>query len=698
MTTLKPPKPTHQYQYSYRSLYLSAIGWIQLIAYWSYYVQFPGLLSSSGIEPVHRVFSRAAPSLHQAWIQSGQKIDEDSLCELLALSGMILAALIASGWCQHAVLFAANVAIYGLLVRTGGTFYSFQWDTLLLETTTVTCLTYAPWWRFRPVDNDQSPVAAIPLRFLLFKLMFMSGIVKLQAHCPTWEHLTALEYHFATQCLPGPLAWHAHQLHPFLLRLGVAITLWIELPATLLLVLPLKSVRRVGALLQLSLQVLIILTGNYNFFNLLTMALCIPVWEEEEQQNNNNNTDDARANKKQTTTTILWVLVEQLFCWTFLLGTFFSMFRIVHVGPDQNLNIVLLQDSMWIQPQVFLPWVPGGTLVLIAVTTLVTTTTPRPSKIFHGLVCFLVVGIVALPIFHQIPLGDNQTLRPGPWFRTYIQPYWLVHGYGLFRRMTGVGTVPRGATGWAGLPPSAVARPEIILEGLFAVDNDEGEKEWHELDMFRWKPGAVNAMPRQMAPHQPRLDWQMWFAALGNINHNPWLVHLIQKILEGCEPVMDLVGAASPSMKQLQKIRGKLYHYDFTRLNTTWSRTIPGVEILPPSDDSNLLVPSKVWSRKLVHEYLPPVGTKELKEFLRLHGYKRYCVDPKQRCARHHANPWCPIATSIRQFRIYLLIPSTLVLLVLSRLWRRQRLVPRQDSPVTHKQKRGDSLEEKKNQ
>ena len=52
------------------------------------------------------------------------------------------------------------------------------------------------------------------VRFVLFKLMVMSGTVKLQAQCPTWTDLTALNYHFATQCLPTPIAWCALTHHP----------------------------------------------------------------------------------------------------------------------------------------------------------------------------------------------------------------------------------------------------------------------------------------------------------------------------------------------------------------------------------------------------------------------------------------------------------------------------------------------------
>ena len=169
--------------------------------------------------------------------------------------------------------------LYSFLVKLGGTFYSFQWDILLLEAGWITALCYAPWKRHRDA-NSSSNIGKWPIRFLLFKLMFMSGVVKIQSECPTWLNLTALEYHFATQCLPSPLSWYAHQLPPLLLRFAVAITLFIEIPISLLLIAPIELWRKMGAKLQILLQITIILTGNYNFFNLLTIALCIPCFEK----------------------------------------------------------------------------------------------------------------------------------------------------------------------------------------------------------------------------------------------------------------------------------------------------------------------------------------------------------------------------------------------------------------------------------
>ena len=89
------------------------------------------------------------------------------------------------------------------------------------------------------------------LRAQWVKFMVCSGAVKVTADCPTWKSLTALEYHFASTCLPTAEAWLHHSLPPFLLRLATAIMFLCELVAPWLLLAPITPVRRLGVLVQL---------------------------------------------------------------------------------------------------------------------------------------------------------------------------------------------------------------------------------------------------------------------------------------------------------------------------------------------------------------------------------------------------------------------------------------------------------------
>ncbi|KAL7536270.1 hypothetical protein ACHAXR_007036, partial [Thalassiosira sp. AJA248-18] len=493
-------------------LYLKFLGFIYTIAFLSYYVQYPALSSRSGIEPSEDIFREAFPRIYHNMVEKGYS-DTDSFVELLNVLGLILSVAIASGVVQHGILFLAVTSIYHFLVILGTSFYTFQWDILLVETGFLTGLCFAPWRTLTLQCNtakSEQQVGSWPIRFLLFKLMFMSGVVKIQANCPTWQNLTALEYHFATQCLPGPFAWYAHQLHPLLLRLGVAATFIIEIPAAFLLLSPCVSMRKVGAWMQISLQVLIILTGSYNFFNLLTMTMCLPCMVGEESHT---------GNKK-------WRRLQHVLCALFLLVACTQMFTMGYTPLDPGrqvigLKLAITKDGCSLLVERAIPIAVACTLlftVVAGVRSSIERKSHRLTSTIHTLVCCLCITITAVPFLDLSPnlhepafLGFR--MKSSTWRSIRRHSSSVSHGYGLFRRMTGVGQLTPDATstsmGWAGMPPSIVARPEIILEALV-----DGSEEWHELN-FRWKPGGVNNRPLQAAPHQPRLDWRMWFAALG---------------------------------------------------------------------------------------------------------------------------------------------------------------------------------------
>jgi hypothetical protein len=129
--------------------------------------------------------------------------------------------------------------------------------------------------------------------------------------------------------------------------------------------------------------------------------------------------------------------------------------------------------------------------------------------------------------------------RPIAAIAGYLEPFRVVNGYGLFRVMT-------------------KSRLEIVIEG-----SADGE-EWKPYD-FRWKPGDVNRVPPWVAPHQPRLDWQMWFAALGTYRHNPWFVRLLERLLHNRPEVTALL-ARNPFPDAAPRfVRARSYEYRFTK-------------------------------------------------------------------------------------------------------------------------------------
>ena len=141
-----------------------------------------------------------------------------------------------------------------------------------------------------------------------------------------------------------------------------------------------------------------------------------------------------------------------------------------------------------------------------------------------------------------------------------IRPFHIFNSYGLFAVMT-------------------TSRPEIIILG-----SDDREN-WYPYE-FKWKPGNVVNKPEFVAPHQPRLDWQMWFAALSNYERNPWLIQFMIRLLQGSPPVVALLGSNPFPDRPPKYLQALVYDYRFSDAET---RNREG----------------SWWTRKLLRPYTP---------------------------------------------------------------------------------------------
>jgi hypothetical protein len=251
-----------------------------VIAFLSLRGQIVGLIGAHGILPVGDFLQAVQsefgsegyhlfPTL--AWISSS-----DASLKLLCSAGALLGVLVILGVVTGPALVLAW-ACYLSLVTVGQEFLSYQWDILLLETGFL-AIFFAPWNPLEPPWRAGSSSVSTTVvwlgRWLVFRLMFLSGAVKLLSGDPTWRNLTALEYHYWTQPLPIPVAWYAAQLPAWFQKTSVVGVFTIELAVPFLIFTP-RRFRRIGAGLIVGLQLLIVLTGNYGFFNLLTIFLCI---------------------------------------------------------------------------------------------------------------------------------------------------------------------------------------------------------------------------------------------------------------------------------------------------------------------------------------------------------------------------------------------------------------------------------------
>lgn len=195
---------------------------------------------------------------------------------LLALLGMFLSllGLLWNRFANFPVFFALWVT-YLSIVNVGQTFMSFQWDILVIESGFLMAL-YVPRHGKHKNEGAIDEIAMTCrelLRWLAFRLMYGSGVTKIFANCPAWWSYSALHHHFETQPIPHYLGWLAHQLPDLVKRHLTAEALFIEVFMALAMIVPLKPVRTIGALGNIGLQVGILLTGNYTYFNFLTICL-----------------------------------------------------------------------------------------------------------------------------------------------------------------------------------------------------------------------------------------------------------------------------------------------------------------------------------------------------------------------------------------------------------------------------------------
>ncbi len=234
-------------------IFLRALSLVYLVAFLSWLPQLPGLIGTGGILPA------ALPA---------------AFYQIVALLGAAAALAAFAGRFVGPTLLAAWV-LYLVVTSGAGEFAGFQWDRLLLETGFL-ALFLAPFRRTRVEDGRiEAPSTFVWLgRFLLFRVLFASGVAKLAYGDPSWRDLSAVARHLETQPLPTPLAWSAYHLPEGLLKAASFGTLAVELAVPFLFFMP-RRLRLAGAAIAAAYLACVIATGNYAFFGWLALALCL---------------------------------------------------------------------------------------------------------------------------------------------------------------------------------------------------------------------------------------------------------------------------------------------------------------------------------------------------------------------------------------------------------------------------------------
>ena len=274
-------------------LYGRILGITIMIAFISLWVQSAGLFGPEGIVPYSENLDQARLNSVNGSMAASHLLEKPTwLWFFPETTGM--AALFITG-CLSALLLILGVlppisvlvswSCYLSLQVVATPFLNFQWDLLLLETMLLS-LFYLP-WKLRAKYTDSTEPNSIGrwlLWLLLFKLIFESGIVKFtyfgSGDANTWLDLTALNYHYWTQPIPSWISWYFHWLPQWFQKLALLITYAVELILPFFIFLPRRFKNIAGAGL-IFLQVMIIITGNYGFFNLLTVLLCLSLLDDQ---------------------------------------------------------------------------------------------------------------------------------------------------------------------------------------------------------------------------------------------------------------------------------------------------------------------------------------------------------------------------------------------------------------------------------
>ena len=483
-----------------RRWFLRALGLTYLIAFVSLWMQIDGLIGSNGVTPVSAFLAAVRGELGPralsilptfCWLNS-----DNAFLHFLCGGGVVLSLLLIFG-IAPAVSLIALFAFYLSLTIAGQTFLSFQWDILLLEAGFLSIF-LAP-WQLWPKPGREPPVSRAGfflLKLLLFKLMVMSGVVKLTSGDDCWWSLAALDYHYWSQPLPTVFAWWADQNPEWFKHFSVAFCLIVEIIVPVFFWTP-RRLRLTACGLVVFLQIAIAVTGNYCFFNLLTIALCLLL------------IDDAVWRRRRGA-----------------------------LQADEETRAVV-SASM------------GHRLSILAAAIVVIVTLP----------------LNAWLIFTAFK-PEAKWPRSLVFFYEQVEPFRIANSYGLFRVMT-------------------KDRREIVIEG-----SGDGI-DWQPYE-FKWKPGDVMRAPGWCAPHQPRLDWQMWFAALGSYQQNPWFIRMAICLLEGKSDVTRLFARNPFPEHPPRYVRAIAYRYRFTtrsehRQTGAW------------------------WKRQELEEYLPTVSLEQFR-------------------------------------------------------------------------------------
>jgi hypothetical protein len=252
-------------------LFQRGLALIYLFAFIVALRQFKGLCGEKGILPmtdfVEKASFKNSPSLFHF-------TPSDRAAQIAAVSGIILSLLALTGVSESfGLLFSMTVwtllyLLYLSFVNVGQTFYSFGWESMLLEAGFFAI--------FLGPLKMAAPVAVIFLiRCIGFRNMFGAGLIKIRGD-QCWKDLTCMDWHYETQPLPNPLSWFFDKLPKPLNKFSVAYNHFAELILPFFYFMP-QPYASIAGVLTIIFHIWLLISGNYAFLTALSIVLAIPL-------------------------------------------------------------------------------------------------------------------------------------------------------------------------------------------------------------------------------------------------------------------------------------------------------------------------------------------------------------------------------------------------------------------------------------
>jgi hypothetical protein len=436
-------------------LFLRLLALIYLAAFASIGVQIVGLAGAEGILPFREELQYAAQNMGWErylryptlfWLNSS-----DMALQALSIAGCVFSLLLFFNLVPRLSLILLFTA-YLSLFHAGQIFMNFQWDYLLLEAGFLAV--------FLP---GGSRLVIWLFRWLLFRLRFLSGAAKLLSGDPSWTGFTALNVYFETQPLPHIGAWYAHQLPEWLLRAGVGFVFFVELLVPFMMLLP-RRFRLFAAAATILMQLLILFTSNHNYFNLLTILLCLFLLDD-------------KALERIT-----------------------PRFPLSRGSAGSGVGRATIFGRIGLAAL-------SGTLFLLSTVRMAELSTREPF------------------------------LQPLAQIVERVKPFRVVNNYHVF-------------------PIIQRERIELVIEG------SRDGKNWSAY-RFKYKPQELSQMTPVVIPHQPRLDWMLWFVPLGHPLNLMWFDRFMQRLHENSPVVTELLEENPFLEKPPKYVRVSRYRYRF---------------------------------------------------------------------------------------------------------------------------------------